>query len=875
MIDSAALAAGDRLGPYEIVAPLGAGGMGEVYRARDTRLGREVAIKIISDRIARDPRSLRRFEQEAKAVASLSHPNILAIHDFNTEDGISFAVMELLRGESLADRLAREHLSWRQSVEIAAAVADGMASAHANGIVHRDLKPANIFLTKDGQVKILDFGLAKRDHADGSEVSSNVETASQPGLVVGTIGYMSPEQVSGADIDARTDIFALGCILYEMISGERAFSRHSVNETLAAILRDNPRELSESGRDFPAPLAHIVRRCLAKEPDARWQSAADIAAELEWISGSSMTEPAPTRRARLPMTAGPLTVCVLAAAAAAVWFAAQRLHTHPADRLQFSVSVPEGRVGSIALSPDGLSLAFVKWTADKAELWVQFFQDEAPRRLADITPGGRPFWSPDSSKIVLLAEGKLKIISVQGGTVRTICEGHTLSGASWNSRGVILFEQAGSIYKVSEDGGDPVLVLKATAHAGYFSPWFLTDGDHFLVSVTSGRQPLATTRESVAVASLRSNVVTEIFETAGTPTQYAPPGYIVYQVADKLVARPFDVRAQRVTGDAILLHDNIDMSQRATFSVAQNGTIAYRTPATGELDKIVLFDRHGHETSTPGGSAPIWHIALSPDEQHLALEIVDSKLSTTDLWTRDVASDITTRVTFAPQWEWQPTWSADGKRLFFASTEADDSDIYSIPAAGGTPTLVYRAPGMQAPLDASRDGKYLLVYDQGKGNPDIVAVPLAGGAPIPVAGTPFNEYFGRFSPDGKWLAYESDKSGRREVYVQDFPSGARSVQVSSEGGDHPAWSADGRELYYASGGNLIAVPVKQMSGELRFGAPGVLFPLPPSATNSHTYSRYGFAPAKNGQQFYVNKEISPRVDSPIHIMTNVTAALGH
>ena len=856
---------GTRLGPYEMISRIGAGGMGEVWRANDTRLGRAVAVKILPAEFASSAPLRARFEREARTVSQLSHPHICTLFDV----GENYLVMELLEGETLAARIARGPLPIADVLKIGAQIADALAAAHRAGVVHRDLKPGNIMVPKSG-AKLLDFGLAKSGAVvdlDGATVHKQL---TQEGTIVGTFQYMAPEQLEGAEADARTDIFALGAVLYEMATGKRAFEGKTRTSLIAAIVDRDPTPISQLQPLTPPALEHVVAKCLEKDPDHRWQSAHDVAEELKWIAqaGSQPGVTAPMRRRT--KWQWPMMAVLLVATAAVSWFASRSFSRSQPETLRFTL--PARDVRGIALSPDGRSIAFGTGVDENAAVWVQSFREEMPRKLFDGNVMDVS-WSPDGTKIAFISGDTLKWIPPAGGAPRTICEAPNARVTTWSQNGTILFESGGSIYRVSDRGGDPATLLRATRDTFYLAPRFLPDGEHFLLLVSPVLSPADAARTSRVVGSLRSGSLTKLFDTTGgSRAQYVEPGYLLYRAgeSDNLMARPFDARALRVTGDPLVLHDGA-----IGFTSAFNGTIAYRTRSTEAQAQIVALDRTGRELRAVGTPAAVWHIALAPDERHIALEVHDPKASTTDVWTRDLASGrVTTRLTFTAKFEWQMSWSRDGSRIFFASNQTDNSDIYSIPAGGGTPALVHRGVMMQAPLDVSPDGRYLLVFDttRGMSNPDIIAAPLGRGAPIPVAATQFSERTARFSPDGKWVAYDSDKSGRREVYLQDFPASTRSIQISSDGGHHPLWRADGRELFYSDGKKLFAVAIDISASEPRLGAPAALFDVG-AAHSGRSLGRYGFASAKNGREFYVIKEISPAVHSPIHVVINATAEL--
>src|SRR5262245_789451 len=536
------LVIGTRLGPYEVVAPLGAGGMGEVWRARDTRLDRSVAIKVLPAQFAENAQLRLRFEREAKTISQLNHPHICTLYDV----GEGYLVMELLEGESLAGRLSKGPLPLSEVVKYGAQIADALDRAHRAGVVHRDLKPGNIMLTRSG-AKLLDFGLAKAGAIEFSGEGATVQKSlTQEGTILGTVQYMAPEQLEAAEADARTDIFALGAVLYEMATGRRAFEGKTKTSLIAAIVSSDPPPISQLQPMTPPALEHVVRKCLSKEPDDRWQSAHDIAEELRWISeaGSRAGVAAivHTQRQRWRSIAIAALAILIAPA---IWFVARRTAPRPAQELfQFIVPVPEGIAGRMSLAPDGRSIAFTTTTlsGERRALWMQHFGEDVPRRLMELSPPimAAPFlfWSSDSSKIYFDSEGKLKTILAEGGPARTICDVTEMVGGTVNAEGLILFAQRGSIYRVSDRGGVPTIVLKASPNTAYFLPRFLPDGDHFLVSVFPSGTFLNTTGWA-GVASLHSSSVKRLFDIVNSDAEYAEPGYVVARSDDKLVAYPF------------------------------------------------------------------------------------------------------------------------------------------------------------------------------------------------------------------------------------------------------------------------------------------------------------------------------------------------
>jgi eukaryotic-like serine/threonine-protein kinase len=866
------LAAGDRLGPYEVLAPLGAGGMGEVYRARDTRLGREVAIKIISDRIAHDPQSLRRFEKEAKAVASLSHPNILALYEFRTENEISFTVTELLHGESLADRLVREHLSWRKAVEIAAAVADGLASAHAQGIIHRDLKPANIFLTNDGQVKILDFGLAKRQPLDDS-VRSNIETESQPGLVVGTIGYMAPEQVGGATVDARTDIFALGCILYEMLSGERAFRRPSAAETLAAILRDQPHDLSESGQRFPPALALIVRRCLEKNPEERFQSARDLAFDLQAIASSSgnlpTVMPAPVSRRAW------ITVAVVTAAGIVGGIVLLRIaQPRKPPVLRFSISLPLNTGTNVdtldfdslmPISPDGSRIVVsLKDSNGGRQLWIRQFASGDLTPLPDTEGAMYPFWAPEGKAIAFFADAKLKKIPADGGPVEVICDAPSGRGGSWNRDGTILLapDFASPISKVSSRGGAPLPVATYDRRRENSQRWpaFLPDGRHFIyTSVT--KQSDGPEHAAIMAASLDSTVPKLIMDDAVNGS-CDTPGWLLFTRSNfghdaALMAVRFDADKLMIIGEPVALPGirvgGYGPRNLTYFSASAEGTLVY-FPYSRLKRQLQWLDREGATVATE--EEPPYYPGRMFGKERLSR---DGKLlafvKDDDVWIHQVGTANSSRFTFKSALVQDVRWSADGKRLFYvAGKSVGESKLYAKGIAGGAKEeVIFEAPLLQL-FDVSPDGRSILIGQNfPKTDVDLMLINVGTHRAVPWVRTPASDTLPTFSPDGKWAAYNSGP----DIFVRRFPDTGEQWQVTPKHGEEPTWSQDGKTIFYTEpGGTVMEIPV-QLGETFQAGQPGPLFRCD------------GFVgPSPDGKRFLVVMKEQPKSSPTLQVVLN-------
>jgi eukaryotic-like serine/threonine-protein kinase len=852
------LAVGTTLGPYRILAPLGAGGMGEVYRAYDTRLGRDVAIKVIPAGLARDPERIRRFEQEARAAGALNHPNVCAIYDLGTYEGSPFVVMELLEGESLRTRLEAGSVAARKAIDWAAQAAHGLGAAHEKGIVHRDLKPENLFVTKDGRVKVLDFGLAKLTRpevlAPAGEAPISI-AATATGALLGTVGYMAPEQVRGESADARSDLFALGTILYESLTGERAFHGASYVETLHAILNGEPAPLTAGGREFPPGLEPILRHCLEKNPEERFQSARDLAFDLEGLSGSAAgrTSAGP-QAAGVPARGNPWErlawgIALAVAAIAIIALVAPRLARRQPEPVpvRFAVTAPAGETvvpeaAQIAISPDGRRMAFtVVDSAGSARLCVRSLESLAVRLLPGTEGSICPFWSPDNRFIAFFAGGKLKKIPVGGGPPEVICDAPDGRGGSWSKGGVIVFAplSLGPLRRVSADGGEAVVVARPDSgghETGLRFPCFLPDGRHFLYVSLPRKQA----GFDVYVGALDSRD-RGLIMNAGSAPIYAEPGCLLFVRGGRLLAQRFDRFSLRLAGQAIPLGDSPPVSafeSAPRLSASATGVLVH--PAASVSDtRLVWLDRAGRLIGTipipPGRyEAP----ALSPDGLWAAVNKPNSPTSS-DLWKVDLKRAMTTRLTFddlaspGAGYTLVGDWSPDGRRIAVQYNRSGSYDVYQVLTTGtGRPEpLVQSDVALKAPATWSPDGRYLVFSQDDEATGwDLWLLPLRGDRkPVPYLRTPFNEITATISPDGRWLAYDSDETGTPEIYVRSFPAPGEKYRVTTSGGTAAKWSKDGRELLIWTNGQYLTTygPVFSVSVEttpsFRAGTPRVLF----------------------------------------------------
>ncbi len=726
------LAPGVRLGAYEILAPLGAGGMGEVYRARDTRVGREVAVKILPSEFSADPERLTRFEQEARASAALNHPNILALFDVGQHDGCPFIVSELLEGETLRERLSGGPIPVRKAIDFAIQMAQGLAAAHEKGIVHRDLKPENVFITSDGRAKILDFGLAKLTQPEpalsGISVLPTTPPQTTPGVVLGTIGYMSPEQVRGHNADHRSDIFALGALLYEMLSGKRAFGGDTQMDAMSSILKEDPPDLPSTGeRPTPPALARIVDRCLEKNPVARFQSTRDLAFALEGLSSHSGAAVAVSseaasnaRRWVAPVVAIICAVGVLAALPIVV----SHLRETPSAPavVRFTVEPSEGTVFSggpnpgnayrpaQAVSPDGRHMAFLATKPGGTNLlWIRSFDSLTARPLTGTEGANYPFWSSDGKFIGFFAEGKLKTIELAGGPPRTLCSAPAGEGGSWNASGVIIFAASttGQISKVAESGGEPTPItnLDTAKDRSHKFPHFLPDGRRFIF--------FAQPSNEVRLGSLDSAESTRLLN-ADSKAMYSPPGYLLFVREERVMAQPFDASRGELQGDPVPVAENVVANPgngRTSLSVSESGVLTYRSGTALASSQLVWFDRSGTQLSVLGEIGRYTDLAISPDGGRALISSSGGMTDPPDIWTFDIKRGLRTKFTLHPALDFQPIWSPDGERVVFSSVRGGSGyDLYVKRSSGTEPEeILFDDDQSKYAFSWSPDGQFILL----------------------------------------------------------------------------------------------------------------------------------------------------------------------
>ncbi len=865
--------------------------MGEVYRARDTRLGRDVALKILPESFAQDADRLHRFEQEARAVAALNHPNILALFDIGQHDGTPFLVSELIEGDSLRDVLENGALPQRKTIEYGVQIAHGLAAAHEKGIVHRDLKPENIFVTKDGRIKILDFGLAKLAPKAGAEDVTLASSHTVAGVVMGTASYMAPEQVRGETVDPRTDIFSFGAVLYEMLSGARAFRRDTAAETMTAVLKSDPPELSDPGRAVSPTLERIVRRCLEKNQEQRFQSARDLSFALGALSGTETSGAARAaaavasrRTSLLPWLAAALA---LVAVGAGTWFVAR--HPQSTGRMEFALAVPdEMSISHMALSRDGTMLVFVspEETSDLPVLYVQRVGSPNVTPLPGTQGASYPFWSPNGTSIGFFANGKLEKIVVSGGSPQVLASALAGRGGSWGSQNVILYapDPSGGVWRVNADGSGTAavtedLLKKASEQQTHRWPLFLPDGNHFLFFAGTFAQTRSDDRVSGIYLGSLDGKEEQLVQLCHSNFGYDSQHLFYTNDQRQLVSADFDSSKGKITGKSVVIANSVGF-QPSTFwsalAVGGNGTVIYNTGVGAALSALTWVDRSGKELGRVSEPAVMANPTLSPDGTRVAIDVSDLKANNVDIWLESTSGAGNTRFTFDPSEEVAGIWSPDGSMVAWRSVPKE-----------GCAMFVKRSNGLERerrlyqgntsddfiPNSWSGDGRLIVATHWAADHPYLVSVTVADGKETQLLSGKSNETNGQISPDGKWMAYASDESGSWEIYVTSFPGGAGKWQVSRGGGGEPRWRGDGKELFYiAPSGLLMSVPVNAQS-VFATGTPAPLFQIHGRAAISST-DVFTYDVAKDGKRFLVNRYVKPEHVPPLTILLNAASGGG-
>ncbi|HEX6100459.1 MAG TPA: protein kinase [Thermoanaerobaculia bacterium] len=823
------LGPGKRLGPYEIVSRIGAGGMGEVFKARDTRLDRSVAVKVLPPAFAGSEQGKLRFEREAKTISQLAHPHICTLYDVGSEDGVDYLVMEYLEGETLADRLERGPLPIDQVLRYGIEIADALERAHKAAIVHRDLKPGNIMLTRGG-AKLLDFGLARglaREADVGGPISPSVSTERKPlteeGAIVGTFQYMAPEQLEGRDVDARTDIFALGAVLYEMATGRRAFPARSRASLIAAILTTQPPAIRESQPAVPPALDRIVRTCLQKEPEERFQSVHDVRLALQWLAeavpeGTPEAAPAAARRStrRAGFTAAVAGVLFAILTIVAVSLFLRERFRRPERRVVRTSIVPPSSLplannAPPEFSPDGTQIVFgtSSATAPAAEhLWIRALDATAARSLAGAENGTYPFWSPDGRQIAFFADGKLKKIGVAGGPATVICDAPSARGGSWSGDTILFAGRYTPIMRVPASGGTPVAVTRLVQGSEVSHRWprFLPDGKHFLfVASATGSENV---RNRIVVGNISGAVHRPIAPATSQPLYY--DGFLLTVRQGALIAQRFDAEALELRGDPIVLSERAISTSavltRSHFTVAASGTLLYQTGDLEDETQLVWYDRTGKELGVVGAPQPYSSLSLSPDGNGIA---ASTSMAASSVWIYDSTRGVRTRLTAGDNDLW-PVWSRDGRSVAFSSRRPDNLDVYIRDVATGTERPAAVSEVDKIATGWSPDGTMIFYDALGLASgTDIRYATVADGKSHPYAATQYLESSAKMSPDGKWIAFQSNESGQPEIYVAPFPPTGAKWTVSQNGGIAPRWRGDGQELFFLqpSNQNVMAVPV--------------------------------------------------------------------
>ncbi len=882
------LTPGTRIGRYEVAALIDEGGMGQVYRARDTSLDRQVAVKVLPPSLTDDRERLARFEREARLLASLTHPNVAAVHGLEEEDGTRALIMELVEGETLARRLRDGPLPLREALPIARQVCEALQAAHERGVVHRDLKPGNVMVRPDGRVKVLDFGLAKDVAADEAGPDSGGATGglTRSGSLLGTPPYMSPEQLEGHQADPRTDIWSLGCLLYEMLVGRTPFGRTTAWQTVAAILEQEP-DLDRLPAGTPPRIRLLVERCLRKDPRRRLHHVADARIEIEEAiaEGEASGWTASGARSRRVALSRPGTLAVLALTGAVGVGVGRALLSGPPDTgsartdpLAFTVPIPPGMsIGPgevsthLAVSPDGRSLAFTGSPAS-SPLRVHEFRTGTTRALEGTAGAASPFWSPDGRFIGFFAEGQLKKVPRDGGPPQVVSAASWEAGNSWGEDGTILFAQPVgpgriAIHRVPEEGGEPESVTTvAENEIGHFWPHFLPDGRHFLyLAVERSADPVPP--RHLYVASLDGGERRRLLSSVSRAV-YAPPGILLYATEGVLVAHPFDPEARQLVGEPRPITDRLRyfyMTGQAEFSASSavdNPVLAFHGGAW--TSEIVRYDREGRFLGSLGEPAAFDQVRISPDGRRAVVDVLDPANGGRDLWVYDLETLRSRRLTLHRADEQDPVWSPDGVRILYRSDESGPPDLYVRSADGsGAPERVLESGAVLTPQDWAGDGRHVLfqVSSRQTGQ-DQWVLDLGGESePRPLLATRYTEWGGTYSPDGRWLAFVSDESGRSEVYVAPVEDPGARLAVSTTGGIGPRWSGDGGELFYVGPGpSLMAAEVRTGAEPIVIGDARMLFEIDGSVYSS------SWDVSPDGSEFLVNRVIEDLGRAPIQVM---------
>jgi Tol biopolymer transport system component len=884
-----ALAPGTRLGSYEVIALIGAGGMGEVYRARDTRLDRTVALKILPQSLAPDSHFRERFDREARAISHLDHPHICTLYDVGEHEGTTFLVMQYLEGETLETRLNKGALPLDLALQFAIQIAGALDTAHRAGIVHRDLKPANVMLTKSGAM-LLDFGLAKSTRVEADPGISTVTTTSPSltaaGTILGTFQYMAPEQLEGRAADTRTDIFAFGAVVYEMITGRKAFVGASQASLISAIMGDEPPSIATLRPLAPALLEHVVTRCLGKKPEDRWQTAHDVMKELQWIAagGAQVTAPPPigalAGRTRWLWIAAGVVVGLLVASVAMLIYPQV-----PQDQetMRFAIETPELAARSmIAVSPNGRYLVFSARTSPLAatySLYLRSMDVIKPQLIPETEGGTSPFWSPDSRHIGFFAGGKVKRLDVSGGAPQTVCAAPSPVGGAWNRDDIIVFgSQSGPLKRVSASGGEPrdLTSLNGSEKIHGF-PVFLPNGRQFLYEAAEG---VPVPSVSLIVGSLDSKQRIVVLQAASN-VLYAAPGYLLFRRDRTLFAQRFNAERLALDGEPTPIAEDLGGNpvlgsfMAGTFGVSATGVLAYQTGLGGEQSQLAWYTRAGARLGSVGDPGDYHGIALSPDDKRVAVHLHEPPMGG-DIWVLNIDRGYTARLTTDPSHHITPVWKHDGSAVAYASESDNASGIYQQSADSADTAHQLLRSDLAYPEDYSPNGRYLSYFQGGPRGPIINLLPLTdAGKPQPFTNkTGFQEALSKFSPDGHWIAYMSDESKRDEVYVQKYPERSKKYSISTNGGQYPRWSRNRKELFYMTDdGRIMVVDVQEDATKFDASAPRMLFKTA-AALTGHVGLHYEYDVTGDGQRFLVNERLTPvNQVAPLTVVLNWSVLL--
>jgi len=885
-----ALASGTKLGPYEIQSPLGAGGMGEVYRAKDTRLDRTVAVKVLPAHLASDSGLKQRLERESKAISALQHPNICTLFDVGSQDGIDFIVMEFLEGETLEHRLQKGSLACEQTIRYGAQIADALAKAHKLGITHRDLKPANVMLTKAG-AKLLDFGLATQSGpaplADAlTQMTQEHSRLTGAGMIVGTFQYMAPEQLEGKPADARTDIFAFGEVLYEMATGKAAFSGTSRASLIAAILTLEPPPISQLQPLTPPALERVVKKCLAKDPDERWQSAADLASELQWMSTGSGPAQIPVAvssvsRPKFGWKLWGMAAMALLAVAAVLFHFLSHPAASTAARMRWIISPPEGTQflatgdapAPVAISPDGTRIAFVAGAAGKSQIYVQSLDALKATALPGTDGGSWPFWSPDSHSLGFFARGQLRRMDVEGGSAPIdLAEARVPRGASWGADGVIVFapESTGGLFRISASGGQAVpITTPDVVHDSHRWPFFLPDGKHFLY-YAAGHNDVGHDQDSLYAASVDSGSTGKFLLNTHANAAYAN-GYLLFMKDNALMAQPFDPNRSELSGESTVVQDGVEEHGTwwmSIFSVSQSGTLIF-APVQNPNNTLLWLDPSGKPLGTIGEPGRFASVHLSPDDSQL---MVERDRPHHDLWLYDLRGhNLPTQFTSGAT-AGLPVWSSDGSKVAFASQKSDSYQL-RLKSVFGTQDEEVLLDGKDSilPLDWSPDGNVLLytVDESRLQEAALWAMPMQGPRkPRLLLKAPVYTSDASFSPDSRWIAYSSRESGAGRIYATPYPGPGPRILISPGYGGEAVWSKDGHSiLYVGDASNIQVTEVREQGANLIVGKTHEI----PQVVESPVGEGFPFDVAKDGRILAITRGEDNR--SQLEVVSNWEAGL--